>query len=117
MFRRPISTPPTDCHDSAVMPEEERLHKTIFQGMQTSSHLQKKVNVSVAAMPLRKIMIICVVPCTALPLLSVPAVTQEQKQMPSASRRGKSDQGERRANTGLSLHTLPVGIISFEGGT
>lgn len=91
------------------------------KGFKGCKQVNGKMNLSMVAMPLRKqwkgVFENNDCACIALLLLSVTVVPLEQKQVHprSASRRGKSDQG--RANTGLSLQTLPVCYISFEEGT
>lgn len=65
-----------------------------------------------------KIMITCGLPCWVLPLLSVTVVTHKYNKCnpDRLERRHKSDQGQGRANTGLSLHTVPVGLDTSGGG-
>lgn len=62
-----------------------------------------------------KIMIMHVGLCTALPILSVTVVTHDTKQMQlwSSLSRGKSDQGQRHANTGLTLQAMLVVLITL----
>lgn len=89
--QRPTSSPPTHCHDSAVVSESAST-KHSLQGMQTSSrclHTLRRGERESGCYACKESLerhfenndyVLYVVVCTALPLLSVTLVTLEQKQ-------------------------------------
>lgn len=119
---RPTSSPPTHCHDSAVVSESAST-KHSLQGMQTSSlclHTlrtdERERGCYACEESLERHFENNDYVCSFLHNTPTPErYTGESRAKTTvfASRRGKSDQGQGRENTGLLLQILPVAFICF----
>lgn len=117
--------PPTDRHDSAVMSQRQRASpkNTIFRGCKQvygACTPSERMNVSVVAMPPRNFKnndYVCSSPHSPPTPECYSGDSWENKRNRDQLQGEASLIKEKgRANTGLLLQTLPMGIISFEGG-
>lgn len=121
--QRPTSSPPTHCHDSAVVSESAST-KHSLQGMQTSSQClhtfrrdERERGCYACKESLKRHFENNDYVCSCLHSPPTPerytGDSRAKTTVLSASRRGKSDQGQGRKNTGLLLQILPVAFICF----